>query len=877
MLRLRGVRPVLKIKGRVKVMLTQRRAPLSSSNRPASMTAPLTAAFALCLLIGCAAIAPHGRAAEDAPTTAAETKLQRLLDAPLLFVKRHSYTGIHIYDTYYKWPPGGGGIYVLENPAAPRSEWRIRPVIDPTTPQTLGIGVYSHPELSWDARRLLFCFKGQPEGNTSIYEIGINGKKLRRVTDPGPTCVSYKGAQHGQHDVAPAYLPDGRIVFLSTRLSGLVPCNNTGVAVLHVMNVDGTDIHPISVNYVNEFDPAVLPDGRLLYGRWEYIDKNALTIQSLWTCNPDGAQETALYANNMVLPEAILDARPVPNSPLIVGTLAKHNGTPRGSIAFLDARIGKNDPKALTNLEHPDKPTYDLGDSCEPWPLNENVVIFSGRPLGAKRNALQMLDRAGHRFTLLDDPEICLHSPMLVKSRPVPPVIPATIDRKATTGRFLVQDIYQGLTGVKCGDVKWLRVIEETSRVSSSTMGGSPYNQTFLVSAALAFSAKNYLGVVPVTEDGSAFFEVPSGRAVYLQALDEDKRLVQSMRTFIQAAPGTTRACVGCHEDRTSAPPADHQLLQVLSRPPSSLQPESWGGGHLDYPTIVQPILDRHCVSCHGDRQGIAAGLDLTGGWTEHFSISYENLVSRRERQLEATLIAGIDCMNGTAFWSCQLFAPRTHGSGAAPLAQLLMQGHGEVKLARAERDLLMAWMDSNGLYHGTWDSTASGCATKGWKPTRDALITEMRNADCMRCHGDQKGNPMLFEEDWVNLEQPELSRILRAPLAAGAEGYGLGFCRDRAMNPKQQRVRQLVDGYAHSVKPVETFARRPYVAPDRSGVSVVSFTSTQNAHYQSMLTILRQGQKLALAKPRVDMPGANIIPGESRQLIALNLPEQLP
>ena len=97
----------------------------------------------------------------------------------------------------------------------------------------------------------------------------------------------------------------------------------------------------------------MLPDGRILYGRWEYIDKNALTIQSLWTCNPDGAQETALYANNMVFPEAILDARPVPNSPLIVGTLAKHNGTPRGSIAFLDPRIGKNDPKALTNLEHP--------------------------------------------------------------------------------------------------------------------------------------------------------------------------------------------------------------------------------------------------------------------------------------------------------------------------------------------------------------------------------------------------------------------------------------------------------------------------------------------------------------------------------------------
>jgi len=56
---------------------------------------------------------------------------------------------------------------------------------------------------------------------------------------------------------------------------------------------------------------------------------------------------------------------------------------------------------------------------------------------------------------------------------------------------------------------------------------------------------KNYLGVVPVDEDGSAYFEVPSGRAVYLQALDADGRLIQSMRTFVQAAPGTTRSCIG--------------------------------------------------------------------------------------------------------------------------------------------------------------------------------------------------------------------------------------------------------------------------------------------------------------------------------------------
>ncbi|HSH15886.1 MAG TPA: hypothetical protein VLD18_07630, partial [Verrucomicrobiae bacterium] len=376
----------------------------------------------LCLVLGAGTLVWPGWAGVSAPSEDEDRRITSLLDAPLLFVRRHSYTNMHIYDTYYKWPPGGGGIYILENPAAPRNEWRIRPVIDPETPETRGFGVYSHPELSWDAKRLLFCFKNQPQGNTSIFEIGIDGRNLRRVTDPGPTCADYKGNHSGQHDLAPAYLPDGRVVFLSTRSSGLVPCNNTGVAVLHVMNADGTDIHPISVNYVNEFDPAVLPDGRILYGRWEYVDKNALTIQSLWTCNPDGTQETALYANNMVFPEAILDARPVPDSPLLVGTLAKHNGPPRGAIAFLDPRVGKNDPQALANLEHPEEPTRDVGDSCEPWPLNEDVVLFSGRPPGAKRNAIRLMDRAGHRFTLLQDPDICLHSPMLVKPRAVPPV-----------------------------------------------------------------------------------------------------------------------------------------------------------------------------------------------------------------------------------------------------------------------------------------------------------------------------------------------------------------------------------------------------------------------------------------------------------------------
>ena len=176
---------------------------------------------------------------------ALEKSMVSMLDVPLLFAKRHSYTGIHIYDTFYKWPGGGGGgLYILENPAAPRSEWKIRALINETTPGTLGTGVYTHPDISPDAGKVIFCYKNSADACTAIYEINIDGTNLHQLTDPSGLVGNYHGVKSGMHDISPTYLPDGRIVFLSTRPRGLVPCANEGVSILHVMNADGSDIHP---------------------------------------------------------------------------------------------------------------------------------------------------------------------------------------------------------------------------------------------------------------------------------------------------------------------------------------------------------------------------------------------------------------------------------------------------------------------------------------------------------------------------------------------------------------------------------------------------------------------------------------------------------
>ena len=380
--------------------------------------------------------------------------------------------------------------------------------------------------------------------------------------------------------------------------------------------------------------------------------------------------------------------------------------------------------------------------------------------------------------------------------------------------------------------------------------------------------------IVPVNEDGSVYFNAPSGRALYFQVLDKDKRLIQSMRTFVQAAPGVTRSCVGCHERKSSSAAMTYaRPTKVPSGGPKDLEPESWGTGFMDYPSMIQPIWNKHCVSCHGGEKGIAARLDLSGGWTKYFSISYENLVDRRESQLTAHLIAGIDTMNGTAHWSAPLKAPRSHGSAVAPLAKVVMDDHhgATEQLSQPERDLIMAWIDSNGLYSGTWDYTEHGYGLPDWDAIREELSAQMSKAGCVSCHGKSIGS------DWFNLESPELSRMLRAPLAADEKDHGLAICRNHEMDQRRQRTRLLVEGYAHAVKPLSAFAPKAVPPIQPGGRPHVTFASTEDPHYQAMLAIIRRGRKQVLTTPRIDMPGAVATAGECRMFVAPEVPEQAP
>lgn len=802
--------------------------------------------------------ARSGVALAEAPTTGDRAAYRRarelraqaqlsLLCAPLLFAKQHPYFAGHIYDSYYTWHPGGG-VYVLDNPADLSGTPQVRAVVDADTPATLGGGVYRDPDLSWDASRLLFAYKPAPEQRTSLYEVALDGTGLRQLTD-----------SEQYDDIGPAYLPDGRVVFTSTRPRALVPCFNSGVDTLHVMNADGSGLRSISSNNVTEFDPSVTEDGRVLYGRWEYVDKTALYMQSLWTALPDGTQEEALFANNLPMPTALLDARAVPGSRHVVASLTPHNGQAVGAIGMIDPQLGKNNLAAICNLT-PEYPTrMDQGltvGPCDPWPLSGQDVLIANNAVGG-HGIIELIDQDGNRELVYTDPAISCYAPMPLAPRPRPPIIPDGGGGEEW-GRFLVVDVYRGLTGVERGTVKRLRVLEETARTSGIPPGGRWWNQAFLVSWQGSYVVKSFLGTVPVHEDGSAYFEAPPGVALYLEALDGEGREVQRMRTMVQAASGTTRSCIGCHESKSDAPPAAGSIPLALRQPPARPEPEAWGSGHLDYPTMVQPVLDRHCVSCHGGEQGIDAGIDLSGGWTWAFNLSYETLLKHD--------LAGFMRCNNADVSSSDILPPRTIGSGASKLGGLLLSGHdGRLpSLTRAERDLLMAWMDGNSNYYGTWDysehATCEAILGAG-----ERLAQQMGEMGCTSCHA-----PGHIGSDWVNLQRPEWSRILRAPLSAQAGGLALDWCRDR---PARAGL-PLVD---QRYLPPDRFHPQPLLRLDLSGVPQPTFTSTDDPRYQSLLRTVRRAAVEALGAPRVDMPGARAVGGACRRQTLVPLPEAPP
>lgn len=653
---------------------------------------------------------------------------------PLLFIKQVPSCFSHQLTQYYgSRARPGGGVFVLEEPG---TSLRCRQLA-----ASLPAGSFQHPEVSYDGQRVLFAYcpvESAPANREAhldrfyhLYELSAAGAGLRQLTD---------GAYD---DFAPRYLPDGRLVFTSTRRGGFHRCGRgpCPTYTLATANADGSDPHTISFHETHEWDPAVLNDGRIIYTRWDYVDRHAVHYQQLWSVHPDGSNVRAFYGNHTLNPVGVWEAQPIPGSPRIMATAAAHHAMTAGSIILLDVTRGQDGLDPITRLT-PDalfpesEAPVSHGDKSSgawrapegvatppvppealrwpghcyrtPWPLSEKYFLaaYSFDPLIGEPGAnlpnmfgLYLVDAFGNKELLYRDTEISSLWPIPLRPRAKPPACPTTATN-APTGTFFLQNVraaWPYLPDVPISRLRILQVLPKTT----------PHANTPTVGLANASPGKQVLGTVPVEADGSAYFHAPAGLALSFQALDERGQAVQTMRSDTYLQPGENTACIGCHEPRTRAPALRGAAL-ALQRPPSDIAPGPDGSRPLSYPLLVQPVLDKHCVSCHSGATP-RGGITLTGAPQGRYTASYNALAGRAAFSAWGGKPGDFRVAN-----SEPLTQPDFFGARGSPLMKMLLRGHHHVALSAEDSERLATWMDANALFYGTFDAADQARQQRG-------------------------------------------------------------------------------------------------------------------------------------------------------------------
>lgn len=645
----------------------------------------------------------------------------------IVFVKAAPTYLPHQSDQYYCWfSRPGGGVCVLEDFKSDQP--RVKCLTESFAP-----GHFIGLDLSYDGKRVLFAYSKHYEHLVDlsdkqtkdhipedafhhIYEIGIDGKDLRQLT-------------RGKYDDFSArYLPDGGIVFLSTRKGtflqtsrlttaltakqgqGLPDCyvrcgggpsRPVAVFTLHRMDTDGGNMLPISAFENFEYTPAINNAGQIIYTRWDYIDRFNGHYFSLWSTNPDGTNAQLVYGNYTVAPQVVNSPAAIPNSSKLLCVASAHHSINGGSLILLDRRKGLEKLDPIVRLT-PDVPFPETEAAVgmyydTPWPLSEEhmLVGWADRPLPAHSvikdtranpvNAmgLYLYDSMGNLSLLHRDEMISSLSPIPVRPRQRPPAYAHQVRWDGPQeGAFLVQDVRIGLETLPRNTVKSLRII-----------GVPPKVQPQMNSPSLGVSGeepgKFVLGTVPVKADGSAYFRVPSGLSVFFQALDADGVAVQTMRSLTYVQPGQTLSCVGCHEGRNMTPQSGRVPLAAM-RAPSRIAPGPEGSWPLRYDQLVQPVLDKHCLACHrpSGNNPKAAVVDLSGPASMEQLLGHGNLRAlARERNIS---IPGQGVATHAKLWAMLNAKP----------------AHGNVKLDAESRARLLTWLDTYAQRQGHYSDS---------------------------------------------------------------------------------------------------------------------------------------------------------------------------
>lgn len=610
----------------------------------------------------------------------------------------------------------------------------------------LGPGHVHGMDLSFGADRIVFAWANQPSwppkystrwprgGNDCyayelrnstvpphLYEMDLKTGKITQVTD-----------HNFWTDVEPVYCPDGTIAFTSDRSANSPSCdgaqNDLTDHNLYSISPDRKTIRRLTNQKDVDMHPHLLDNGLIAYLRWEYQERHFWDVHSVWTVRPDGTMADSLFKQHMTLPTSVRDARSIPGTSKLVAVAAGHHCLPKGPLVVLDPTKGMNDPAGVEILTLGPKPqergmtkavvsdggVRDAGGFYM-MPHAVSAKSFLASYAYGNRDArrygnvhadvdsnglgVYLIDTFGNKELIYRDPLHSIYSVLPFRKRKVPPVMPDATDYTKNYATCIVPDIYQGMHGIERGTVKYIRISEAVPWPIVPGLGVKRWD------LSNRWNPVRVIGTVPVEEDGSAHFKVPTvdSASVYFQALDEKHMEIRRMRSNISFQPGETRSCNGCHETQSVA--VSRQRGTASRRAADMPTPPSWGIRTIvGFENLIQPILDKKCVRCHRGPEA-KAKIDLSKGRAYNTIVKSRRLVTLSNRESSGSITS-----------------IKQFGSHKSKLIANLLdknaRGHKNVKLSTAEWITLVTWVDANAPnQHLMWSKRPADGGRPRWEP----------------------------------------------------------------------------------------------------------------------------------------------------------------
>lgn len=624
-------------------------------------------------------------------------------------------------------PSSGYDAEICELSSIRAPQWKKRTIYKPSK----GEGI-ADVQLHWNADKMLFAssenvvydpFYNQAYPSWRIFEVGIDGNGLKLISDLPEPDLEYAD---------PCYLPDGRILFTTNIGYNGIPCEHGQRVIMNLAIYDPKDksMRKLTFDQDGNWSPTVLNNGRIMYTRWEYTDLTHYFSRIIMHSNPDGTECKALYGSGSYWPTSVYDMQQLPNAGnRFIGIVSGHHGIPRsGQLIIFDPSKGRKETDGVVQ-EIPfknrrvepvikDQLVYGVWPQfSRPAPLNDKYFLVTAKLHEKGLWGIYLVDVFDNVTLIAESEGDGYLTPIPLKKRPVPPVIPDRIKPGDKNATVFIQDLYEGegLRKVPRGTVKKLRLFTYEYAYLKSP---SDFDTQGIQSG---WDMKRELGTVDVEEDGSVIFNVPSNTPISIQPLDEDGNAIQWMRSWFTAMPGEVVSCIGCHEDQNMIPIPKRVLAS--QKQPSAICPPKDGIRSFTFDYEIQPILDRYCISCHDGSEG---KMDLTGYEKKEY-VRWGNYTTHRFMKTSYLNLHPYVYRQGPEA-DMYVLRPYEYHASNSELIQMLEKGHHQVELSKEDMQTLCKWIDFNVPYFGTFEISGNYKEKFGQYGRRQQLMKKYGN-----------------------------------------------------------------------------------------------------------------------------------------------------